>query len=244
MRLALILGLGIVLGPGLAIGDEKPARHFEKDAGFSFVPPKGWTMTGAAELAQAAAAARPLEKAVQQHHVATTQLIRQGMLAQLKRVQPGSVQEKLLKQQLAQLEKQVKEQSDLQEQSTKLESRPILMFTGSSADGPAPSISFSVLTPAKGKAAAKGKPAKNTLADAVAQYTYVADHTNKFSGVVAQKKWKTDAGVEFVVLVTKSFPATYLGDTDDRVESRITHYFVELSPGRVLVATCEAMWES
>src|SRR5262249_52925174 len=152
---------------------EKPARHFEKEAGFSFVPPKGWTMTGAAELAQAAAAAQQADKAFQQKYAATTQLIKQGMLAQLKRVQPGSFQEKVLKQQLAQVEKQAKQQAEWEEQSSKLASRPILECSGSAAKGPAPSISFSVLTPAKGKAAAKGKPAKNTLADAVAQYKYV-----------------------------------------------------------------------
>ena len=245
MRLTLIVGLGIVLGPALASGDEKPARRVEKDAGFSVVPPKGWTLTDAAELAQADAEAQKADKAFQDQHAAVTKKIKDGILAQLKRRQPGSFQEKLLKQQLEQLEKQSKEQTELNEQSKKLESRSILMCSGSADEGATPSITFSVLTPARAaKGPAKDKVAKNALADAVAQYKYVADHTNKFSGVVAQKKLKTDAGVEFVVLVTKLFPATYLGDTDDRVELRITHYFFELSPGRVLVVTCSAASDS
>jgi hypothetical protein len=240
MRLTLFVGLGIVLGPALAIGDEKPARHFEKDAGFSFVPPKGWMKVGAAELAKADAAAQQADKDFQQFHAAVTQQIKQGIMGQLKRVQPGSFQAKLLKQQLDQLEKQANQDSEMEEQSTKLASRSILMCSGWAKD-PAPSMTFSLLTP---RPAAKGKGAKIKLADAVAQHKYVAEHTNPFSGVVAQKKLKTDAGAEFVVLVTKFFPATYLGDTDDRVQLRITHYFFELSPGRVLVATCSAVWDS
>jgi hypothetical protein len=242
MRLTLIVGLGVVLGPALAIGDEKPARHVEKEAGFSFVPPKGWTLTDAAAMAEADAAAQKLDKAVQERYAATTQRIRQTIQAQLKLVPPGSFQEKLLKQQLEQLEKQAKPQMDLAEQSAKIKSRSMLMYSGRSAEGiPAPSITFSVLTPGP---AVKDKGAKIKLADAVAQYKYVAEHTNMFSGVLAQKTFKAEAGAEFSVLVTKLFPADYVGDKDDRVELRITHYFLEPSPGRVLVVTCSAASDS
>jgi hypothetical protein len=229
-------------GPILPVGDNKPARQFEKAAGFSFVPPKGWTMTRAADLAESDAASEKLAKEVQEKYDAATQRIRQAFQAQLKAAPPGSFQEKVAKQQLDQLEKQAKPQADLAERSAKIKSRSILMCSGSSEnDGLLPYITFSELAPGP---AVKDKAAKIKLADAVANYKYVADHTNEFSGVVAQKKLKTDASQEFVVLVTKLFPADYFGDVDDRVELRITHYFLEASPGRVLLVTCSAPTDS
>jgi hypothetical protein len=46
MRLTLLASLSVVLGlaGGLGAADEKAARHVEKAGGFSFVPPKDWTM--------------------------------------------------------------------------------------------------------------------------------------------------------------------------------------------------------
>jgi hypothetical protein len=210
-----------------AVGDSKPARHFEKAAGFSFVPPKGWTMTDGATLAKAA-------KAFQEKYAAATQRIKQQIQAQLKRARPGSFQEKVLKQQLAQLEKQSGQPVEKVGKSTTLERRTILVCSGPDDAGAASSITFDAITPAKGKVV------KKALADAVAQYKFVANNTNPYSRVVAQTTLKTAAGAQCVVLETSFFPATYLGDTDDRVRLRITHYFVELSPGRILVATCSA----
>jgi hypothetical protein len=44
MRVTLSLCLLIAYACGLAAGDEQPARHLEKTGGFSFVPPKDWTV--------------------------------------------------------------------------------------------------------------------------------------------------------------------------------------------------------
>jgi hypothetical protein len=46
MRSILIVSLCVLLGqaPGLGAADEKAARHVEKAGGFSFVPPKEWTI--------------------------------------------------------------------------------------------------------------------------------------------------------------------------------------------------------
>ena len=239
MRWTLIAALSIVLGPALAIGDEKPVRHLEKDAGFSFVSPKGWTLTDAAAMAKSAAPIKEeAEKGAQLQNLAI-QRQKQFILEQLKLARPGTPLEKMLREQVVVLEKQAKQQLDAAKQVLS-EENPILICSSPAAKEPAPSIRFYVLKPANN---AKDKVEKITLADVVAKYKHVAKNTNPYSSLVAERKFKTDEGVECVVVVAKVFPATYFGPEDDRVEMRNTHYISELSPGRVLVVTCSAASE-
>jgi hypothetical protein len=46
MRVTLSVALYVLLGcvAGLVAADEKPERHVEKEGGFSYVPPKDWTI--------------------------------------------------------------------------------------------------------------------------------------------------------------------------------------------------------
>ncbi|HYT88523.1 MAG TPA: hypothetical protein VEL76_07425 [Gemmataceae bacterium] len=143
---------------------------------------------------------------------------------QLAAAPPGSPQEKALKRAIATLQLMAK-------QSMK-------GFLGSGADGPAPTISFSVEDLRKFNITVNGVAVKATLADLVAHYKYpppgrTNEEVDSFR-VVAEKKLKTDAGAECVVLVTEF--------DRNRLRYRQTYYFFDLSPDRKLVATCKAPW--
>lgn len=109
-------------------------------------------------------------------------------------------------------------------------------FMGSGSNGPAPWIQFNVEDLRRFKITVNGKPVKATLADLVARYRdpplpstqEVADSFR----VVAEKKLKTDAGAECVVLVTEF--------DRSRLRYRQAYYFFDLSPDRKLVVTCNA----
>lgn len=141
---------------------------------------------------------------------------------QLAAAPPGSPQAKALQQALAMLQLMAK-------QSLK-------GFLGSGADGPAPTISFSVEDLSRFSITVDGVAVKPTLADLVAAYkrprpASTREEVDSF-GVVAEKKLKTDAGAECVVLVTEF--------DRNRLKYRQTFYFFDLSPERKLVATCNA----
>jgi hypothetical protein len=102
---------------------------------------------------------------------------------------------------------------------------------GSAAKGPAPSIVFEDFVRT---ATVNGKPVKTTLEDCVAFFKEPPIWASKEAAetfmVVAEKKLKTEAGLECAVVVT------YIHTR------RITYYCFDLGGERFLVARCTASY--
>jgi hypothetical protein len=227
MRMVLIAVLGIPLGqgPGLAVANGQPARHLEKAGGYSFVPPKGWKMYDGGSAAFAKTADETIDKQMKQ--------IKQQLAA----APPGSPQAKALQQALdalQRIQKQTQEMGALAKQAGVEDD--FKGFMGSAANGPAPTISFSVANLRNFKKTVDGKAVDSTLADVIALYKQPPPGTtardNETFHVVAEKKLKTEAGAECVVVVT---------EIDQKgVRYRHTYYFFDLSAERKFVARCSA----
>jgi hypothetical protein len=223
MRMLLMAVLGTVLwvGPGRVIAHAQPARHVEKEGGFSYVPPKGWKMYDGGSEAFAKTADATIDKQIQQ--------IKQ----QLAKAPPGSAQAKALQQALDALQRIQKTTQDMAKiaRETGFEDK-FKGFMGSADKGPAATLSFTVANLSKmPKKMVDGKEVERTLDDVIASHkeppiTTSATERDSFR-VVTEKKLKTDAGAEGVLLVT---------EIDKKgVRYRYTYYFLDLSEDRKLV---------
>jgi hypothetical protein len=262
MRLTLLVVLGIMLGqgPDRAVGDEKPARHVDKPGGFSVVPPKAWTIFYFDEkFEKSMTEAR--KKATKTGNDAM-KLAEERLTQQIKQLKgppaplPGSPQEIQLKTMEKVLESLAKARADRDKMARDAEKigreaekkeqdvAPIkddfkaFQFMGSGANGPAPWIQFNVEHLSRFTTTINDVAVKSTLANVVAQYkkppiSLTQKEAETFK-VVAEKKLKTDAGAECLVLVT---------EFDQKgLRYRQTYYFFDLSEERKLVATCNAPW--
>ncbi len=280
MRLTLMVVLGLALGqgPALAGGDEKPARHVDQAGGFSFVPPKGWTVfyfdekfkQSMQEARQRVEAAKQRAQAAKEQAQAAKQRVEaagqdalriaeEKLTDQLNKLQgssapPGSAQDiqlKALEKALDSFAKARRDNENMERAVEKMRQdaekkgqnrQPIkdnftaFQFMGSGSNGPAPWIQFNVEDLRRFKITVNGKPVKATLADLVARYRdpplpSTQEVVDSFR-VVAEKKLKTDAGAECVVLVTEF--------DRSRLRYRQAYYFFDLSRDRKLVVTCNA----
>src|SRR5262245_39690092 len=128
-----VLGTILWLGPGLAVAHAQPARHVEKAGGFSYVPPNGWKMYDSGSEAFARTADATMQKQMQQ------------IQQQLAKAPAGSAQAKALQHALDTLARM---QQQNREMARKAKENGVednfKGWIGSSAKGPAPTLSFSV----------------------------------------------------------------------------------------------------
>jgi hypothetical protein len=181
MRLTLIVLLGIVLGqgPGLAVAAEKPARHFEKVGGFSWVPPKGWKLidTSKEVLAPEMKAILVLKKKIEAKKPANrteAEIFQLGVFETM--LKAGALAKGMTHYKQA---------------------------WGPGAGAPTPSIVLQDFV----RTGLDGRKLKTTMADCVANYKQAPGGVTREVAdsfrVVSQKKMKTDSGAGCVVLVTE-----------------------------------------
>jgi hypothetical protein len=199
MRVILIAVLGIVLtlGPGLAVATGQTPRHVEKAGGFSYVPPKGWKVFDNGSAAFMKTTDDTIDKQVKE------------IKKQLAAAPPGSVQAKALQQALDVLQKIQKQAQEMTKVVKQIGVEDNFKgFMPAAADGPSAALSFTVDNlPKMPRKTVDGKPVEMTLADVIASHKQppiaFGGRENETFKVVAEKKLKTDAGAECVVVVTE-----------------------------------------